>query len=124
MEKKSVNKEQDLVTLQVPDNNITVTGMHEYGYTYKGMLPLTTKKAKELYKEGLELYVLYENDTETAIDDMDEIIEHGMKEGIFGIEIETWLQYIEKVQKQKNMENRLIFGKQNMFGIYQLKKNK
>lgn len=103
---------------KLPDDKITVSDMYKYGYTYPNMLPLSQQNAKELCRKGLEIFMLYEDDTDAAVNDLDDIVEHGRREGLFGIEQNIWTPYIEK---KMEMETELFKGEQDMFGIYQLK---
>lgn len=104
---------------KLPDDKITVSDMYNYGYIYPNMLPLGQQKAEELYIKGLEIYMLYEDNTEAAVSNLSDMVEHAKKEGLFGIDQEVWSRLI---QQMKEMETRLFKGEIDMFGIYQLKK--
>ena len=108
----------------LPDAMVGISEMLEYGYTWKEMLPLTAEKARELYEHNLTLYCLYEDGAETMIEDRKEISEH---KGMFGIEKGDWEQYLQlrsltTVQEESmdEREHRLLYGRDNQFGIYQL----
>lgn len=81
-----------LVTL--PDATMTIRDMHEYGYLWKEMLPLSQERALELYQKGVEVLKLYPDDTETYPTDEEDIKEH---EGIFGIEKAMWEKWKDKI---------------------------
>lgn len=66
-----------------PDDEISISDMKDYGYTWDGMYPLSQKKALELFDNNLPVYKLYNDDTEAGIDERDEILEYS---GMFGIE--------------------------------------
>lgn len=93
--------EKDTILLQILDNEITRADMYEYGYTYAKMLPLTMKKAIEFWEKGLQVYILYEDNTEAAINCLDEIMEYGEKGTIFGMEKDTWNLHIFKDEKKR-----------------------
>lgn len=61
---------------------VTVKEMCDYGYRWQGMIPLKTEDAKALYSR-YEVYKLYEDDTEAAVNSFEDIKEH---DGLFGIE--------------------------------------
>lgn len=107
------------------DGMIGLSEMHEYGYSWNEMLPLTKDKATELFGEDVAVYQLHEDGSETLIEDLEELKEH---EGIFGVEKDDWSAYLEhQSMKQEleespaNREAQLLFGGENRFGIYQLK---
>lgn len=85
--------------MPMPDDTITVQEMKDYGYTWDGMLPLYVEKALELFESesfGGYVYLLYEDDTEGAAYKTSEIRRHNNFGGIFGIEQEDWLSYLEQ----------------------------
>ncbi len=109
----------------LPDGMIGLSEMHEYGYSWNEMLPLTKDKATELFGENVAVYQLHEDGSETLIEDLEELKEH---EGIFGVEKDDWSAYLEhQSMKQEleespaNREVQLLFGSEDRFGIYQLK---
>lgn len=60
---------------QMPDPEVTVKEMNEYGYLWDGMLPLSKEVAEELFGEkNLPVYRLYGDDSEGLID-LDEELE-------------------------------------------------
>lgn len=108
----------------LPDAMVGISEMLEYGYTWQEMLPLTAEKARELFEHDLTIYSLYEDGAETMIEDRKEILEH---KGMFGIEKGDWEQYLQlrsltTVQEESmdEREHRLLYGRDNQFGIYQL----
>ena len=80
-------QEQALDEYPMPDSEVSVSDMQEYGYFYDGMLPVTRERALELDAAGLTVYVLHEDNTESMVFDTEEIMEHG---GLFGVEHEEW----------------------------------
>ena len=71
----------------LPDGMIGLSEMHEYGYTWEEMLPLTKETALELFDSDLAVYQLHKDGSETLIEDKEQITGH---EGIFGIEKSDW----------------------------------
>lgn len=80
----------------MPDPTISMKDMEEYGYNYEGMLPLNEARALELISEGLPIYLLYNDNTESMVDIDAEIITH---QGICGIERSSWKQYLRTRRK-------------------------
>lgn len=108
----------------LPDGMVGVSQMHEYGYTWAEMLPLTQEKALELFDHDLPIYKLYEDGSEVSIYDRSDVMEH---EGLLGIGKGEWEQYVELqtmneelVESSANREAQLLYGSNNQFGIYQL----
>ena len=60
-------QEQSLDEYPMPDSEVSVSDMQEYGYLYDGMLPVTRERALELDAAGLTVYLLHEDNTESAI---------------------------------------------------------
>ena len=130
IENQPVNEALTVIDAQaeidaLPDGRIGLSEMHEYGYSWNEMLPLTKDKATELFGEDVAVYQLHEDGSETLIEDLEELKEH---EGIFGVEKDDWSAYLEhQSMKQEleespaNREAQLLFGSEDRFGIYQLK---
>ena len=74
---------------ELPDPMIGLYEMHDYGYDWSEMLPLTKDRALELWDDDYPIYLLHVDGSETMADDREEIEEHG---GIFGIEKEDWMR--------------------------------
>ena len=109
----------------LPDPMIGLSEMREYGYTWKEMLPLTQEKALELFDHDMPVYLLYEDGSETTVEDRKQITEH---EGIFGIEKDDWenernlrSMQAELSENEANREAQLLYGSSDKYGIYQLK---
>lgn len=73
----------------LPDYFVTQDEMHEYGYMWNGMLPLTKPAARHNFQDCL---LLYEDDTEGYGETEQRIEEH---DGLFGIERPGWKKFIE-----------------------------
>ena len=87
---------------------ITLEEMEEYGYDSMSygnpmrMIPLTKEQALLAYNNGLSLFRLYSNGTESYIDNEEEfqdVIEHGL---MFGLEIEDDEDWLEKLYVELN----------------------
>lgn len=114
---------------ELPDPMIGLYEMHDYGYDWSEMLPLTKDRALELWDDDYHIYLLHVDGSETMADDREEIEEHG---GIFGIEKEDWMRERsldrENDMEQENESTQSVTeeivseGKsQDTYKIYQLK---
>ena len=106
----------------LPDPMIGLSEMREYGYTWKEMLPLTQEKALELFDHDMPVYLLYEDGSETTVEDRKQITEH---EGIFGIEKDDWenernLRSVqaELSENEANREAQLLYVSTDKFDIF------
>ena len=120
-------QEQALDEYPMPDSEVSVSDMQEYGYFYDGMLPVTRERALELDAAGLTVYILHEDNTESMVFDTEEIMEHG---GLFGVEHEEWEkspQFHEKVlerqERQLEREQAFLAHEGCCFAIYQVSRD-
>ena len=120
-------QEQSLDEYPMPDSEVSVSDMQEYGYFYDGMLPVTRERALELDAAGLTVYVLHEDNTESMVFDTEEIMEHG---GLFGVEHEEWEQspqfhekVLERQDRQLEREQAFLSHEGSCFAIYQVSRN-
>ena len=120
-------QEQSLDEYPMPDSEVSVSDMQEYGYFYDGMLPVTRERALELDAAGLTVYVLHEDNTESMVFDPQEIMDHG---GLFGVDREEWEkspQFHEKVMErqehQQEREQAFLAHEGNCFAIYQVSRD-
>lgn len=109
----------------LPDGMIGLSEMHEYGYSWDEMLPLTKDMASDLFGEDVLVYQLHADGSETLVEDRVALQEY---DGLFGVEKGDWNAYKEyQSMKQKledsepNREAQLLYGNEGRFGIYQLK---
>ena len=109
----------------LPDGMVGLSEMHEYGYSWDEMLPLTKDMASELFGEDVSVYQLHADGSETLVEDRAALQEH---DGLFGVEKGDWNAYKEyQSMKQEledsepNREAQLLYGNEGRFGIYQLK---
>lgn len=85
--------------IPMPDD-VSMEEMYAYGYTWDGMLPLSEEKALELLDGNLPVFRLYEDGSESMLDAKEEIFSHN---GLFGVERETWMDYLKALnQKEQN----------------------
>ena len=120
-------QEQALDEYPMPDSEVSVSDMQEYGYFYDGMLPVTRERALELDAAGLTVYVLHEDNTESMVFDTEEIMDHG---GLFGVDREEWEkspQFHEKVMErqehQQEREQAFLAHEGCCFAIYQVSRD-
>ena len=120
-------QEQSLDEYPMPDSEVSVSDMQEYGYLYDGMLPVTRERALELDAAGLTVYVLHEDNTESMVFDTEEIMEHG---GLFGVEHEEWEQspqfhekVLERQDRQLEREQAFLSHEGSCFAIYQVSRD-
>ena len=95
----------DEAKLQVPilpDYYITQEEMHEYGYLWNGVLPLTKPVMQNNFQNWL---LLYKDDTEGYIAGESDIEEH---DGLFGIERSDWKRFIESENGKAYLAARLF----------------
>ena len=109
----------------LPDGMVGLPEMHEYGYSWDEMLPLTKDMASELFGEDVSVYQLHADGSETLVEDRAALQEH---DGLFGVEKGDWNAYKEyQSMKQEledsepNREAQLLYGNEGGYGIYQLK---
>lgn len=81
----------------------------------------------ELFDHDLPVYLLYNDGSETTVEDRKQITEH---EGIFGIEKGDWenerklrSMQAELSDNEINKEEKLLYGSSDKYGICQLKHN-
>lgn len=86
----------------LPDYFVTQEEMHEYGYLWNGMLPLTKSAAQYNFQDCL---LLYEDDTEGYGETERRIEDHG---GLFGVERFGWKRFIESEDGKAYLAARLF----------------
>lgn len=92
-EKTFIDESDKVAAMQVdvlPDYTVTGEQMHEYGYTWDGMLPIRIRTARVLYGAGVELYRLGKNDTEGKV----ESGEFEDTDSLYGVEKPAWQAFI------------------------------
>ncbi len=92
-EKTFIDESDRVAAMQVdilPDYTVSQEQMHEYGYTWDGMLPVRVRTARVLYGAGVELYRLGKNDTEGKVENGD----FEDTESLYGVEKPAWEAFI------------------------------
>ena len=92
-EKTFIDESDRVAAMQVdilPDYTVSQEQMHEYGYTWDGMLPVRIRTARVLYGAGVELYRLGKNDTEGKVENGD----FEDTESLYGVEKPAWEAFI------------------------------
>lgn len=56
------------------------------GYSWEGMKKISVEEAKRRYREGEEVFILYDDDTEGAIEDENVFNENWIDQVEFGVE--------------------------------------
>mgnify|MGYP005788492709 CR=1 FL=1 len=94
----------------LPDQSIGIYDMHRYGYHGSGVLPLTRKRAIELYSADLTVYSLNESGSRTLMMSKQDIMKHV---GIFCVDTKEWESYrlIEKIDQRKTMNDQSVLMK-------------
>ncbi len=84
----------------LPDNQIGLLQMHDFGYRNDSVLPLTVERAAALHNAGLPIYSLHEDGSSTLMNTEQDILETG---GIFGVDARAWESHLvmESVHKEK-----------------------
>lgn len=124
LERNIIAPIQEKQKIPEPDPSISAKEMQDYGYSWEGMLPLHKEAAERLFMQGsMELFRLYNDDTESVIDSLLDLREHGEYGGLFGVEKDTWEICYRKLQQQENKseeEGSLPNDGKNTYEIYQL----
>ena len=109
----------------LPDGMVGLSEMHEYGYAWDEMLPLTKDMASELFGEDVSVYQLHADGSEALVEDRAALQEH---DGLFGVEKGDWNAYKEYQSMRQELEDsepnreaQLLYGNEGRYGIYQLK---
>ena len=74
----------------LPDYSVTQEQMHEYGYSWDGMLPVRIGMARVLSGAGVEIYRLGKNDTEGKVENGD----FEDTESLYGVEKPAWDAFV------------------------------
>lgn len=107
----------------MPDPDVTIADRNAYGYTADELLPLSKERAIELWEQDLPVFILYQDNTEAMIFDIEEMKDH---DGLFGIETADWQTFCSKDKdkdhlSQQELETQFLEHSQDAFAIYQLK---
>ena len=108
-------------TNTMPDKNISMKTITEYGYYDPNMIPIGHNVAQKLFSKGSEVYRLFRDSTEAKIDNIDEISKHY---GLFGISKDEWMATQAKMLESSTNTakvhisrwNNIVAGKIDMEG--------
>ncbi len=128
LEKETQTEIEDKkLDIPMPDDTVTVADRNSFGYTWDGMLPLSTEKALELFENDQSVYLLHGDNTESLAVSVEDIEQH---RGMCGIETEEWSKfceikahYKELADKEPECEAQLFNESEKAVGIYQLNDN-
>lgn len=82
---------------RLPDREIGLSEMHEYGYRQDDMYPLTQERALEMHRAGFKVYCLKPDGIAGTFSSREMIQEH---EGIFGIRKADWDYELEHLEDE------------------------
>lgn len=92
----------------LPDPTISVDDMEQYGYSWDGMLPLRETAAVNLFEKGeLEIFLLYDDGSESLADSADDIHQHADRGGIMGVHKKDWNALCEYREKKPSIRMQL-----------------
>lgn len=74
-----------------PDPTISVEDMEQYGYVWDGMLPLRETAAAALLEKGdIQIFLLFDDGSESLTDSAEDIRRHANRGGIMGVHKKDW----------------------------------
>lgn len=82
---------------RLPDREIGLSEMHEYGYRQDDMYPLTQERALEMHRAGFKVYCLQPDGIAGTFSSREMIQKH---EGIFGIRKADWDYELEHLEDE------------------------
>jgi hypothetical protein len=97
---KAINDEYfDFLRKELADEKtVAQKSMHDYGYKWEGMIPLSAEKAEEMFNEGGSVFKLYSDGTEAEVENIEELRNH-RDSGMFGV---------ERLEKEKEIKKTYI----------------
>ncbi|MBQ3219330.1 MAG: DEAD/DEAH box helicase family protein [Clostridia bacterium] len=102
-----IQEEDRIAQMQVPIlpcYSVTQEFMHEKGYTWDGMLPLTRKTARTLNRMGLQIFKLNEDGSESEVKDENDFNSH---QSLYGIEKPVWNDFLDSSEGKNYVAARL-----------------
>ena len=107
-EETFIDNEDKIANMEVavlPDYMVTQEDMKNYGYKWDGMLPVRRSVAKELYENGVLLFTLHDNDTNTVYegDGFDST-------KFYGVAKNDWQSYITSTEGNAYLSLKYIFA--------------
>ncbi|MBR3806319.1 MAG: DEAD/DEAH box helicase family protein [Clostridia bacterium] len=91
----------------LPDYSVTQEQMHEYGYSWDGMLPVRVRTARQLYNLDVPIYRLDKIDAEGIVKDGD----FTDTESLYGIEKPDWERFITSDKGKAYLSLKLAMNK-------------
>lgn len=104
----------DLFDVPVPDPAISREALLSFGYTDDNMLPLTKRRAAELFMQDIPVYCIYNDNSESLIETPEALRQY---DGMFGVEKADWVKAVEAV---KEKETAFLESPTDAFALYQL----
>ena len=103
--KSGVDPLPDLPQLEqgypMPDPTVDFAQMYQFGYTDGNtMLPLSKERARELFLQGVPIFVLNSDNTEYMVLDTEDL---GAHSGIFGVERTEWESVRDTLQPRRDI---------------------
>ena len=85
----------------MPDPTVDFAQMYQFGYTDGNtMLPLSKERARELFLQGVPIFVLNSDNTEYMVLDTEDL---GAHSGIFGVERTEWESVRDTLQPMRDI---------------------
>jgi N12 class adenine-specific DNA methylase/primase-polymerase (primpol)-like protein len=103
-----INEEDKVASMKIevlPDYSITQDEMHDYGYKWDGMLPLSRKTALKLWSMGLTVCKLSKDDDHSEVDDYSDF--DSVSTTLYGIEKPVWKNYLNNEKSMPYLMARL-----------------
>ena len=89
----------------MPDPSLSMDDMVKYGYTYLGMVPIGNETAEEFFKQDtMSVFALHPDGTESMIESEKQFEVFAEKCGLFGVEKEEWMRYLENGEYLRTTE--------------------
>ncbi len=108
-EAKIIDETDKIAAMQVgvlPDYTVTQEQMHEYGYSWDGMLPMSQAAARRAFIRGVQVYRLFDDDTEHEVESADDFEEGAL----YGVEKPVWKIYLDSEHGKAYMAARSQFA--------------
>lgn len=105
-----IDKEDKVAAMQVeilPDYSVDTEQMHDYGYTWDGMLPMRKTTAQRAFDRGVQVYRLGKDDTAREVEHAGDFED----KVLYGVEKPVWKQYLESEHGRAYLAARLEFAK-------------
>ena len=103
----------------MPDPTLTVDDMRSYGYLDSDMLPLSKDRAVELLEHDITVYMLYPDNAEEMVFEVEDIIKH---DGMFGVTRPDW-DAVKGHIPPRDVEQRFLNSPTDSMAIYQLRRD-